>query len=251
MPQPDRQLEDSLARPPDPKRRAWLLGQVRECFLRRGLADTSLRSVAAEIGVSHRTLLHHFGTKERMLVEVIADLRRASRAVMEAAPDPQGADDLRAGLERGWRSITDLEAGRFLLLFEVWVLALRDPERWPGFVEHVVADWLVLMQARLRRAGVPEERVAPAATLAVAAMRGLALDHLTDRSVGAAERTGAAVTLLGQVLEQMASPAAGGRPPGAAGRREGCRAPAGAVRLRSHRGGVPGSQPAHPTPLAR
>lgn len=193
-----------MARPPDLQHRAQLLGQVRDCLLRRGLAGSSLRVVGAEIGVTHRTLLHHFGTKENMLAEVIADLRRGSHASIQARPGRESDEALREGLDRGWRDFADLESGRFLFLFEVWVLALREPERWPGFLDHVVGDWLDMIQARLRQDGVAEELVLPAATLTVAAVRGLALDRLTDRPAGAAERTGAAVALLGQILESLA-----------------------------------------------
>lgn len=194
-----------MARPPDLEHRAVLLGQVRDCLLRRGLAGSSLRTVGAEIGVSHRTLLHHFGTKEQMLVELIADLRRGSHAAVQARTGHDTDESFKAGLERGWRTIADLESGRFLLLFEIWVLALREPGRWPGFLDHVVADWLEMIQARLLREGVPEELAMPAATLTVAAVRGLALDRTTDCPAGAAERTDAAMALLLQVLEQLAS----------------------------------------------
>ena len=35
-----------------------------------GLSDTSLRQLAAALGTSHRMLIHHFGSKEGLLVEV-------------------------------------------------------------------------------------------------------------------------------------------------------------------------------------
>ena len=186
-----------MARPTDLNHRAWLLGQVRECILRRGLADSSLRSIAAEIGVSHRTLLHHFGSKEQMLVDVIAGLRRGSQKSVQARAGHENDEALSEGLDHGWHDFADLESGRFLLLFEIWVLALRQPERWPGFLDHVVADWLDLIQARLRQDGVSEELVVPAATLTVAAIRGLALDRMTGRPARAVERTGPQWTSLG------------------------------------------------------
>ncbi len=42
-----------------------------------GIADLSLRELAAAIGTSHRTLLYHFGSREGLLVAV-------ARAVEEA-----------------------------------------------------------------------------------------------------------------------------------------------------------------------
>lgn len=57
----------------------------------RGYADTSIRDVAAEVGISTGTLLHHFASKEELLTAtllLVADdfltrMRRAAAAVPE------------------------------------------------------------------------------------------------------------------------------------------------------------------------
>lgn len=113
--------------PPDPERRARLLAQVRDCLLRRGLMGFSLRAVAAEVGIPHRTLLHHFGSKEQMLVEVIADLRRGSQAAIQVSAGRAANVGLRDDMDRGWRTIADFDSRRYLLLFGIWVLVSRLP----------------------------------------------------------------------------------------------------------------------------
>ena len=49
-----------------PDRRAKLLDEVADYILSNGLADLSLRPLAAAINTSPRMLLYFFGTKERL-----------------------------------------------------------------------------------------------------------------------------------------------------------------------------------------
>ncbi len=60
--------------PPDVERRAELLDGVVAYLAEHGLADLSLRPVAKALDVSLSGLVHHFGTKDELLVEA---LRRA------------------------------------------------------------------------------------------------------------------------------------------------------------------------------
>lgn len=49
-------------------------------LLEHGLAELSLRPLAAAAGTSARLLIYHFGSKERLLVEVLETLQRRLRA---------------------------------------------------------------------------------------------------------------------------------------------------------------------------
>ena len=60
-----------MARPPDRERRQELLDAVVEEFAARGIGDRSLRDVAAAVGTSHRMLLHHFGSREGLLLAIV------------------------------------------------------------------------------------------------------------------------------------------------------------------------------------
>ncbi|MGH2600275.1 MAG: TetR/AcrR family transcriptional regulator, partial [Dehalococcoidia bacterium] len=55
----------------EPPRKAELLDRVAAYLLDNGLDDLSLRPLAAALGVSPRTLLYYFGSKERMLVDAL------------------------------------------------------------------------------------------------------------------------------------------------------------------------------------
>ena len=52
-------------RDPDAVRTA-VLNSALELFARHGFADTSLREISRQSGVSHPLILHHFGTKEEL-----------------------------------------------------------------------------------------------------------------------------------------------------------------------------------------
>ncbi len=88
------------------------------------LADLSLRPVADALGVSHRTLLHHFGTKERLVIAILREIRVRERLLLAAALHER----LAAGMRRTWeRFAAPPHEGFFRLYFEVQGLALRDP----------------------------------------------------------------------------------------------------------------------------
>ena len=57
-----------------PKQR--LLAAVVGVALTEGISDKSLRAIAQAAGTSHRMLIHHFGSREGLLVDVIRELVR-------------------------------------------------------------------------------------------------------------------------------------------------------------------------------
>jgi AcrR family transcriptional regulator len=65
-----------MGRHPDPQRRAELLDAVVGYLGQHGIAGVSLRPVARELGVSVNALVHHFGSKDDL---VVAALRRAAQ----------------------------------------------------------------------------------------------------------------------------------------------------------------------------
>jgi len=61
-----------VARTPDPLRKRELLDTVVEYLAEQGLADTTLRPMAAALGVSINRLVHHFGSKEELITAALA-----------------------------------------------------------------------------------------------------------------------------------------------------------------------------------
>ncbi|EKF24432.1 bacterial regulatory s, tetR family protein [Mycolicibacterium hassiacum DSM 44199] len=81
-----------MARPADLQRRRELLDAVVDECARGGIGDRSLREVAAAVGTSHRMLLHHFGSRDGLLLAVVEEVERRQLALLHELPeDPADA----------------------------------------------------------------------------------------------------------------------------------------------------------------
>jgi AcrR family transcriptional regulator len=150
-----------MARPVDTHRRAATLEQAADYVLENGLAGLSLRPLARALGTSPRMLLYDFVSKEQLVDEVLAEIRRRLAAMLGERRD--------LDLEEIWAWISAPERVPFLkLFFEVYVESLAEP----GRAAPLVGDWLAVLHSR----GDVDE---PTATLMIAVVRGLLLDRLT------------------------------------------------------------------------
>ncbi len=156
-----------MARPPDPKRRQELLDRSVDYVVANGLSDLSLRPLAAALGTQAPVLLHHFGTKEHLVVEILGSVRDRLRSLGRTAE----AQNPRSGLGAVWTWVSHPDQGPLMRLsFEAYGLALRHPDRYPGFIDHAIHDWLDEPLAAIDDVS---------ATLAIATVTGLVLDLLT------------------------------------------------------------------------
>jgi AcrR family transcriptional regulator len=143
-----------------------------------GIADLSLRGLGAAIGVSHRMLIHYFGSKEQLLVEIVRTSERRQRDVLSRLrlePGLSPADVARLL----WQQLTDPRlAGQERLFFEICGHALRGrPEALP-VLEGLVTDWLEPLVAAEVGAGAEPAAARNRARLGLATVRGLLLDLL-------------------------------------------------------------------------
>jgi AcrR family transcriptional regulator len=154
-------------------RRPELLAGAISYAMTNGVSDLSMRPLAEQLGVSHATLLHHFKTKEQLLAEIVAEVRRRER------PGDSDSDITLADLWRRWSSRQGQQTLR--LMFEIYGLALRRPDEFSTFLDHVVTDWLDIIQSKAVADGCPPTRAGAVATVTLAAMRGLLLDLLATQ----------------------------------------------------------------------
>lgn len=168
-----------MARKANPARKAELLQAIVDYLLANGLGDLSLRPLAAALEVSPRVLLYHFGSKEKLIVEGLAAARDrehaaiARRTQRATAPSPEDV------LRPTWARLSSPDMDSFLrLLFEVYGLALQDPERYEGFLDRVVSDWVQINERWLVGEGVARGHARILGTLLLATWRGLLLDIL-------------------------------------------------------------------------
>jgi AcrR family transcriptional regulator len=153
--------------------RAELLDKAINYIAERGISDLSLRELAAAIGTSHRMLIHHFGSKEALWVEVIRTVEQRQR---DALPDllPVPGDDPADALRAWWRHISDPALWpNERLFFEVYGQALQGRPGTEGLMDGIVDHWLDAIAAT----GMPRAQ----ARLGIAVTRGLLLDLLATR----------------------------------------------------------------------
>jgi AcrR family transcriptional regulator len=106
-----------------------IVDAMRASVAARGAAGATFDHVAREAGVSRGLLHYYFGTKERLLVEVVrrdSDLRLA--ALDEALAGARSADDLLHVLVRSLEDLVERDPGFVALHFELFTSARRNPE---------------------------------------------------------------------------------------------------------------------------
>jgi AcrR family transcriptional regulator len=138
-----------------------------------GIADLSLRQIAAAIGTSHRMLIYHFGSREGLLVAVTQAVEQQQRAaLLESGIAPQDA-------RRSWERLSDPAWWpQERLFFELYVYALLGRPGTEGFLDGIVESWVAPVADALVEAGAAEQTARADARLGVAVVRGLLLDLL-------------------------------------------------------------------------
>ena len=127
-----------MARPPDLERRQKLLDAVVEEFAARGIGDRSLREVAAAVGTSHRMLLHHFGSRNELLVAIVGEVERRQMSMMSELPtEPTDA------IAAMWANLRRPELRPFeRLFFECYARGVQGEQPFAGMLPGAVDDWL-------------------------------------------------------------------------------------------------------------
>jgi AcrR family transcriptional regulator len=106
-----------------------IVDAMRKSVAERGAAGSTFEHVASEAGVSRGLLHYYFGTKERLLVEVVrrdAELRIAW--LDEQLGRSKTVDDVLDVLVSSLTDTIENDPGFFLLLYELFSAGRRKPE---------------------------------------------------------------------------------------------------------------------------
>src|SRR5687767_6588612 len=127
-----------MSRPPDLGRRAVLLAAVAATCGERGLGQRSLRDIAMETGTSHRMLIHHFGSREGLLVAVVQEVEARQAAIAGVLAGE--VDDVLTAM---WDHLSDpaLRASE-RLFFECYARAANGEQPFDRLLPDVVDAWL-------------------------------------------------------------------------------------------------------------
>jgi AcrR family transcriptional regulator len=130
---------------------------MRSSVARRGVAGSTFDHVAREAGVSRGLLHYWFGTKERLLVEVVRrDCAVRMRSLDERMAGARTLDDVFARLLAELHELVEREPEVLTLIFELFVLGRRNEEIAAEFGELVrrTRDQLAGLLAAKRDEGV-------------------------------------------------------------------------------------------------
>lgn len=201
------------SRPETIARRRDILEAAITIFGSKGFASGTLQEIADQVGMTHAGILHHFGSKEQLLLEVLLHRDRSDVAELEGQRIPDGLDLFRhlvrtafvnagrPGLVQAYavlsaESVTDGHPAREF--FESRYKTLR------GEVAHA-------FRVACEQCGVTEpDTVANASAAILAVMDGLQVQWLLDPSaVDLAEASRFAIeAIVASVLDPRPSPLA-------------------------------------------
>ena len=164
------------------ERRTAILEAATSVFGTRGYNNGSLVEIAELVGMTHAGVLHHFGSKEKLLLAVLAHRDEADIERLEDRQRPVGADFLRH-LVRTTRENTERSG-------IVQAYAVLSAESVTG--NHPAQQFFRARFDRLREdvadalgltvgADPGDARVVAAASAIIAAMDGLQVQWLLDR----------------------------------------------------------------------
>jgi AcrR family transcriptional regulator len=125
--------------------RRRILDAARDVLLERGHSGATTRAVADEAGVRVSLVHYHFGSKQRLLLEV---LQRENAALLERQ---RAMYDAPGPLADKWRVASDfldedVRSGYVPLLWELWAAGLSDETLAAGWRE-AMGGWRSLLES--------------------------------------------------------------------------------------------------------
>jgi AcrR family transcriptional regulator len=191
-----------VARTPDLERRQELLDRIVDHLAEHGLAQATLRPLAAALGVSINRLVHHFGTKEELIATA---LRRAverqtavERGWIQRDPTISMAD-----LYRKWWKWMNAKPENLALVRLGYEAAALDTTvtGLPGDLRaDQLAVWRHIVEGKLRQEGLSAATAQSEATIQKAMFTGFILDLVAS---GDRKRLGAALEVSLRRLEAL------------------------------------------------
>lgn len=184
-------------------RKQELLEATVAYLLEHGLADLSLRPLAATLGTSARLLIYHFGSKERLTGEVLDALQSRLRDSLSDILAARREDEPEPPIRVFWRwAISRRNFASLRLLYELQILAAQNPGSYARYLRRNSREWIELVRTALP----PGERTAAMATLLVAVFDGLFLELV---STGDRKRTTEALDEFIRIVHRARAGGAG------------------------------------------
>lgn len=169
-----------MARTPDLERRQELLDRIVVYLAENGIAQATLRPMAAALDVSINRLVHHFGTKEELLAAALQRAMDQQIEVQDAwmARNPQLT--MAEIYRKWWKWINASDANKAMVRLNYEAAALDT--KVTGLSGSVRAEqigvWRHGAEYRFEAEGLRHDRAELEASLAKATFTGLVIDLL-------------------------------------------------------------------------
>jgi AcrR family transcriptional regulator len=164
----------------DLAKREELLAAAGAVLARTGLAETSLRSLAAEMGTSARMLVYYFGSKEHLTLEV---MNRQQRAAIPDTGDlelPVSIAAHRQWCVDDWHACTRGERSDNLrVVLQVFGAACGRNSPYRAYTWETLSLLTRNSQARLEALGMPAHVAQTRSRIALAAFQGFIIEYFT------------------------------------------------------------------------
>jgi AcrR family transcriptional regulator len=187
--------------------RGKLISAAIDCLARMGFADSTTAAIAEAAGTSRGAMLHHFPSKDELLIAVVEDVLDDSLSdygkQLMAIPDPR--ERLLATPELAWKGILTLG---YMAWLEIWLGTRANAilaEQFRAAYERVNNRAAAAMRQLAKDAGVTDlQRIENIRVLFVGAMRGLAIEGVI---AGRVDHLEPAVAEMRRLFEQAMPPA--------------------------------------------
>jgi AcrR family transcriptional regulator len=167
-----------MARTPDLERRQELLDRIVLYLAEHGLAQATLRPMAAALDVSINRLVHHFGSKDELITTALTRAIDQQIAVQQKWLARQPDLTMTELYGKWWKWMTASRANLSLVRLNYEAAALDTSVT--GLAGNVRADqigvWRQDVEQRLLKEGLPPECAALEASLMKATFTGLIMD---------------------------------------------------------------------------
>lgn len=167
-----------MARQIDLEKREDLLDKAEAGLAQLGVNDTPLRTLAAHMGTSARMLIYYFGSKENLILEVLAHQQRRFAAT---EPDVEPTvESLRGYMLADWEALTrgHKQTG-VRILEQVFGAACAENSPFHSYTDETLTGLIQTLAARFAAAGMPTATADLRAHLALSSLQGLLMMYFT------------------------------------------------------------------------
>jgi AcrR family transcriptional regulator len=189
------------SRPIEGDKAARIVDAMRSSVARRGVAGSTFDHVAREAQVSRGLLHYYFGTKERLLAEVVRrDCEVRMHVIDEQLVGARSADEVIEGLVASLAEMVEKDPSFITLVFELFTLSRRNEDIAAEFAELLrrTREHVAGLLAAKRDEGILELHASPEAVADVlfAMADGVAMRMLTERDRDFGESVAAGVRAI-------------------------------------------------------